>query len=628
MRGWCWIATLAVLLGLSGWVFAQDDGVVLTFVGTPDDVFHDMTPTSDGGVVAVGYTTRSGAGGKDILLVKLTPDGCGDVLWRKTLGGDGDEEGRSVIELPGGDLAIAGHTSSIGGPGDHLLLSRLNSSGVEIWTRVLTDTDGNPQLRGHDLMRDSDGNLVVTGRVLHSPSIYSVLLAKFTSGGSFIGDAYYREVGLANWDLWGESVVEACDGDYIIVGGALYPTDDRWVLMMRVKPGLGVVEWSRFLQESGEAAVGHGAATTSDAKLAFTGETGGHLFISKRECSGTPVANWQKRLQITSEGHNIIQIMGDGLAAVGGYGDHVLAGNWNADGSISWLRGWGGGIGYGVGNDVENRIWVAGTSGTSGTDGLLAKLDPDGWSCYQLHYIPVSPAQVDWNPTEDVRSLSWHAFVPALETWPWDVDTHDASLQVEYPCDDECPEACCLNDGTCQDLTPKDCQSQSGQSQGAGTSCAPLGACCPPASSCVETTAACCTAIGGDYQGNGVPCTPDSCVQACCMSDYSCADLPPDTCIAQNGLPQGPDTTCGGLWACCLPDGSCETMDRLCCDERGGELGSEDHCLGDHNGNGIDDACDGAPVPTVSEWGLIIMTLLLLTAGTIISAQRRQRASV
>ena len=32
-----------------------------------------------------------------------------------------------------------------------------------------------------------------------------------------------------------------------------------------------------------------------------------------------------------------------------------------------------------------------------------------------------------------------------------------------------------------------------------------------------------------------------------------------------------------------------------------------------------------APIPTVSEWGLIVMTLLLLTAGTVVIARRRRR---
>ena len=40
--------------------------------------------------------------------------------------------------------------------------------------------------------------------------------------------------------------------------------------------------------------------------------------------------------------------------------------------------------------------------------------------------------------------------------------------------------------------------------------------------------------------------------------------------------------------------------------------------LGDNN-NGEDDACDDLfLIPAVSDWGVVILTLLLLTAGTLL----------
>ena len=51
--------------------------------------------------------------------------------------------------------------------------------------------------------------------------------------------------------------------------------------------------------------------------------------------------------------------------------------------------------------------------------------------------------------------------------------------------------------------------------------------------------------------------------------------------------------------------------------------GTENPDQSDLDGDGAGDACDPPPVPTVSEWGLILMALLLLTMGTIVFTRRR-----
>ena len=70
-----------------------------------------------------------------------------------------------------------------------------------------------------------------------------------------------------------------------------------------------------------------------------------------------------------------------------------------------------------------------------------------------------------------------------------------------------------------------------------------------------------------------------------------------------------PADTCG---ACCRPDSCIETT----------ELGCE--TFGAYRGDGTtceEEECPG--IPTVSEWGLIVMTLLVLTAGTLVYMQRQ-----
>ncbi|NNF42809.1 MAG: IPTL-CTERM sorting domain-containing protein [Phycisphaerales bacterium] len=64
---------------------------------------------------------------------------------------------------------------------------------------------------------------------------------------------------------------------------------------------------------------------------------------------------------------------------------------------------------------------------------------------------------------------------------------------------------------------------------------------------------------------------------ACCFSDSVCSELDADTCTAQGGTYQGELVSCAAAAA------ACATL-----------------------------------IPAVGQWGLIVLALLLLTAGTIV----------
>jgi hypothetical protein len=49
-----------------------------------------------------------------------------------------------------------------------------------------------------------------------------------------------------------------------------------------------------------------------------------------------------------------------------------------------------------------------------------------------------------------------------------------------------------------------------------------------------------------------------------------------------------------------------------------------DGASSDSNNNGVPDECEAA-IPTVNEWGMVVMTLLLLVAGTLVFSRRRLR---
>ena len=107
-----------------------------------------------------------------------------------------------------------------------------------------------------------------------------------------------------------------------------------------------------------------------------------------------------------------------------------------------------------------------------------------------------------------------------------------------------------------------------------------LGACCYGDASCdADQTSGSCDRAGGIYQGDNLQCSAVICKPfgACCFEDYTCQErLTANECLAQFGDPQTPGTTCST--SLCVPPG----------------------------------------IPTVSEWGLIVMALLLLAAGSIV----------
>lgn len=103
----------------------------------------------------------------------------------------------------------------------------------------------------------------------------------------------------------------------------------------------------------------------------------------------------------------------------------------------------------------------------------------------------------------------------------------------------------------------------------------------------------------------------DQCTFDFCNGDGSC--IHPD-----NGQ-------CG---ACCLPSSCAEGYTQVGCSAAGGShLGPNSNCVGDNDQDGIDDACGvTGEIPTVSEWGLVVLALLLMIGAKLYFGNRRELA--
>jgi hypothetical protein len=135
----------------------------------------------------------------------------------------------------------------------------------------------------------------------------------------------------------------------------------------------------------------------------------------------------------------------------------------------------------------------------------------------------------------------------------------------------------------------------------------------------------------------GAPCCGEVFV-ACCLSDGSCAEADPNDCTANlGGIPQGLDSVCegdadgdgfDGTCGDACPDDPDKLVPGVCgcgfpdTDTDGDTVPDcVDLCPGeddllDANGDGIPD-CLSMAIPTVSGWGLVILSLLLLTGSKL-----------
>ncbi len=173
--------------------------------GNLTDEGGDIIQTADGGFLAAGYTMSDGGdatghrGGGDLWLIRLGSDGS--VLWQKTYGGSGRESGSSLIATADGGYAITGNTYSTDGDvtashgSSDVWVVKTDSAGNLLWQK----TYGGSRLDwGHSLVELPGGDLVVAGVTASADGDVSlnhgagdIWLIRLTPGGDLVWEKTY-----------------------------------------------------------------------------------------------------------------------------------------------------------------------------------------------------------------------------------------------------------------------------------------------------------------------------------------------------------------------------------------------------------------------------------------------------
>ncbi len=205
-----------------------------TYGGSGDDRARKVIQTSDNGFVIIGYSDSSDLdvsvnnGFRDFWIIKLDPNG--QLLWEKSYGFSGNDEGFNIKENTDGtliavgflDVSAAGNQGNFGknqinhAGGDYWVL-KLSSTGNLIWSRFFggsfTDT-------AFDVSVNSENDITVIGSsdstdsdITANNGTYDFWVVKMDASGNLLWE---RSFGGSQIDE-GRAIVKTING-YLLVG--------------------------------------------------------------------------------------------------------------------------------------------------------------------------------------------------------------------------------------------------------------------------------------------------------------------------------------------------------------------------------------------------------------------------
>ena len=275
--------------------------------------------------------------------------------WSVTLGGDADEFAHAVSRSEDGGFVIAGETSSQGAGSKDGWLVKLNSHGVEQWTRTFGGSESDTLYSVH---QTNDGGFILAGET-HSldeaTSSYSNFwLVKTNSEGEqqwqhSYGSSEESDTTIPRKSDVARAVRETSDGGFVLVG-ASKGTQGTSVRLVRTDSG-GNTSWTRTLNDI-SGAVGYDIVATTDGFVvvgsSHSADSGSQAFLVNVDATGNPVWTEYFGGSYNDEARSVTPT-GDGGYAFTGFTWSAGAGQsdfWlvkaDANGELVWERTFGG----------------------------------------------------------------------------------------------------------------------------------------------------------------------------------------------------------------------------------------------------------------------------------------------
>ena len=235
-----------------------------TWGGSEDEYGNAIVLDSFENIYIAGDTRSFGAGLSDGLLVKY--NGLGEQQWNTTWGGSG-EDGFISITLDSSDnIFITGSTNSSGAGGRDMVLVKLNGSGQQQWNTTWGGTEND---FGWDIALDSSENIFVSGFTnSFGIVLFDIVLVKFNSFGQ---QQWNTTWGGSHLDMVWAIVLDSANNIFLTGFTSSFGAGSSDGLLIKYN-SLGQLQWNTTWGGSDEDSINN-IARDSSGNMYITGRT-------------------------------------------------------------------------------------------------------------------------------------------------------------------------------------------------------------------------------------------------------------------------------------------------------------------------------------------------------------------
>ena len=271
---------------------SDENGNILwekSFGDNGNDNGRSLLETPDGGFILFGSVYTFTGTGWDMSLIKTDSDG--NKVWGREYGSDKREKGFCVRQTSDGGYIMLGQTDSFGFGGSDLFLVKTDSDGVEEWSNTF---GGKGNDYGSSVLQTADGGYIMIGKSASFSSGWDSYMVKADSDGD---EVWSKTISTAK-DDYSNSLLQTADGGYIVLVCFWDVKAGKWKLSLLKTDDYGEVKWSKIYSSSSDA-FGNSVSQTSDGGYVILGKTKSSdkkswdMYLIKTDSNGDTL--WEKR---------------------------------------------------------------------------------------------------------------------------------------------------------------------------------------------------------------------------------------------------------------------------------------------------------------------------------------------